>query len=54
VGLGNKDYSIPASNPLIDSGVNTGDEIWAGGQVGSLTGDLFSAVVRQESWEEID
>jgi glucose/arabinose dehydrogenase len=61
VGLGSGDYTIPASNPLINGAGGTCDEIWAGGlrnpwrySFDRTTGDMFIGDVGQGSWEEVD
>ncbi len=60
-GVGSGNYTIPASNPLVDGAGGTCDEIWALGlrnpwrsSFDRLTGDLWIGDVGQGTWEEID
>ncbi len=60
-GVGSGNYTVPASNPLVDGAGGTCDEIWALGlrnpwrsSFDRLTGDLWIGDVGQLTWEEVD
>lgn len=60
VGIGSGDYTVPATNPLVDGSGGTCDEIWAIGMRNPWrfsfdrdTGDIFMGDVGQFDWEEL-